>query len=161
MSLQVKAIAAAILLLLLGLGAYLAAHAVYSAGEAATQIKWDKDKLTQQAAYEKRLSDLSAQLAMTQKANEGIHEYYDSKLAQAESNASVFASELRNATLSLNTATGTLSKVGNLLGSATASQQDSAERLGQLLGLISDFHTESVKNAARLDALVMEAKPQT
>lgn len=160
MSLQVKAIAAALLLLILGAAAYFGLHAVYAAGQSATQIKWDQDKLAQKQAYEQRLTDLAAQLAMTQKANEVAREQFEAKSAQADADAGMWLKRLHDAAASLTAATGTLSKVGNLLGSATAGQQDGAERLGQLLGLVADFHTECVKNDARLDAVVAQARPQ-
>lgn len=161
MSLEYKLIAAAIMLLILGGAAYFGLHQVYAAGEAHTQLAWDKDVQTRQAAYDKQVADISAQLAMTRKTNEAIHGEYDEKLAQASASAAQFAERLRDATNSLNSSTDTLSKVGDLLGSATASQQASAQRLGQLVSLITDFHTECAKNDAQLDAIVAQAKPQT
>ena len=161
MGIEYKLIAGGILALILGCAAYFGLHQVYAVGEAHTQLAWDKDVEARQKAYDKRVSDLSAQLAMTQKANEDIHALYDSKLAQAQADAATFSSQLRNAAASLSTSNSTLSKVGNLIGSATASQQDSAQRLGRLVSLITDFRTECVKNDAALDAIVAQARPQT
>lgn len=161
MNLGAKLAIGAVLALLLGGGLYYGLHAVYAAGESVTQVRWDQDKLAQQRDYDKRLADLAAQLARTQKANEALHEQFEAKSAQADADAAGWLKRLRDTAASLTAATGTLSKVGDIAGSAAAGRQDSTERLGQLLGLVADFHTECVKNDDRLDTIVAQGGPQT
>jgi hypothetical protein len=155
-------IIAALAIIIAALGGMLYyGHVREAAGIAQEKVLWDQDIQNREVTFDAKMAELAKQLAQTEAMNESIQEQYNETLAQASASASLFAERLRNATIALSASNSTLSKVGGLLGSATASQADSAERLGQLLGLIADFHTECVKNDAQLDALVREVRPQT
>lgn len=163
-SLEIKAIVTfGVLLVIVGLGSYVH-HIIYlsgeTAGKAAVQILWNQDKRSIQETVNRAIAKAIEERDDALAANKVIHDAYEQKLADANTDAVVFAQRMRDAAAQIAASSRTLSKVGDLAGSAAASAQGSADLLGQLVSRVTDFRTECLKNDAALDALVMEIKPQ-
>jgi hypothetical protein len=143
---------------LVGFGFY-EYRTVYNSGKQAgmeqIQDLWDKDKIAVQVVTDKAIADATAQRDMALKANEVIHDDYETKLSAAAASANLFAQRLRDAYRAADR--GAVPKGGSGQGSTAPSQPSGNDRL---TGLLSAAAAECLTNDDTLDALVGQISPQ-
>lgn len=95
MTLEIKLIVAAVLLLALGVGGFVLYRHIYDLGEAHTQALWDADKAAQALVLAKAQADTLAAQKAKEDASNAISVQYEQKLKDARARADALASLVR------------------------------------------------------------------
>jgi hypothetical protein len=162
MTAEIKIIAVlAGILALFGGGLWLH-HSGYTQGDAAgssrVQLEWDRNIEEIQRMTAKAIADATAERDKALAANEGISNDYQAQLSAAHANAAVFAQRLRDYQARATTDSGAVPKAGSGQGAAATSAK-SAQEAG-IYERLADYDASCQADAAQLNALIAELKPQ-
>ena len=133
MGIEYKLIAGGILALILGCAAYFGLHQVYAAGEAHTQLAWDKDRIAIQAAADKQIAQLAAERDMAVRANEGITNDLQAQIIAARASADAYATSLRDTRTRLAALSSQMPKAANNASPLQEPPHQAWDNLMQLL----------------------------
>jgi hypothetical protein len=147
------AIAALVLAVCTGL---YGAHVGHKAGAAEVQVLWDADKASIAKTAADALAAEQAKTIAALNANQGIINDYDAKLSAAGASNSDLALRLRHA-LGAPASCSSVPEAPGVPGTAPAGSPSGA---GSVADAVAAAITESELNAAQLDALIAQIKPQ-
>lgn len=157
MGIEYKLIAGGILALILGCAAYFGLHQVYAAGEAHTQLAWDKDRIAIQAAADKQIAQLAAERDMAVRANEGITNDLQAQIIAARASADAYATSLRDTRTRLAALSSQMPKAANNASPATGAAPPS---VGQLDAATGAALAECAEVRADYKGLIAELRVQ-
>jgi hypothetical protein len=136
-------------------------RAVYDAGDksgaARIQLQWDQDKADIQRLSDAAIANVTKERDAALQANEVAQNGYQAELSAANASAADFARRLRSAEARLAASSGSVPQASGGQQSADPSSQAGDVRLTNALGAAL---AECSENAAQLDALIVELKPQ-
>ena len=148
-------VAIAVLVLMVCEGVLVGYHE-HKAGAAEVQVLWDADKASVAKTAAAALAAEQAKTIAALNANQGIIHDYDAKLSAATASNSDLALRLRHA-LGATASCSSVPETPGVPGTAPASTPSGA---GSVADALAAAITESELNAAQLDALIDQIKPQ-
>jgi DNA-binding LytR/AlgR family response regulator len=126
-------------------------------GSDVVQKLWDANKAQIQATADAAIANVTKERDAALQANEVAQNGYQVQLSAANASAADFARRLRNAEASIAASSRAMSKVGSGQQSTTTGTQSGDVVLTNALG---SALAECSANAAQLNALIAEVKPQ-
>src|SRR5277367_1670570 len=134
---------------------------VYNSGKQAgmeqVQTAWDQDKEAIQKVTDAAIAKATKDRDDALEANEGIKNDYEAQLLTARANATAISNQLRNYQARHTSSFDQLPETSSGLGAPAASTGQGLAKLDDALGAAL---TECKDNAAQLNALIAEIKPQ-
>lgn len=153
----VKLAAALALLAAIVWGALADYSAGKKAGSSAIQVLWDADKAAIAKETATAIATATKERDDALQANEAIHSDYETQLSASRALGDSLAQRLRDAYTHPTAGSGAVPKAGDRQGTVATGPQSGDVPLTSAL---SDALTECSANAAQLDALIVELKPQ-
>lgn len=146
-------------------GGWFLHHSGYSQGDTAgssrVQIRWDDDKAAIQKVTDASIATATKQRDDALEANQVIHDNYEKQLALSGADSAQFASRLRAAEARL-TAANSRPVPTDSTGqdNVSSSSSSSADQLGQLVSLVTEFRRECKANDDTLDSIYASVNKQ-
>ncbi len=129
-----------------------------AAGGAAVQTAWDADKAAIQKTTDEAIAKATSERDATLQANEGIVNDYNAQLSVVRGNAAALAQRLRDYQNRPAAASGSVPKAGD--HSNTASASAIAAQEAGIYERLADYDAACQADAAQLNALIAQLKPQ-